>query len=63
MLQVDFPCICGCPLRNHYPFDGSRLENLAQWCASRIPCSCTNYGYKPDNLRYLEMLSKEKENV
>lgn len=61
LINFNPPCICGCPLENHYPFDGKHLENLEQWCGSMVYCGCTNYGYKADNLKYLEMISKEKE--
>lgn len=58
MTNLDYPCTCGHALFIHYPFDGTKLENLEQWCGRCYDCG--PFGYRADNLKYLEMLTNVK---
>jgi hypothetical protein len=58
MERFDLECLCGHSKETHY---GKWHYAMARYRGSCSFMGCFCFLYKPDNLKYLEMLSKEKE--
>jgi hypothetical protein len=56
-MQVDFPCVCGHGMDFHI-INSSRVWDNCKACHIG-PAKVSFHTYKPDNLKYLEQLSKE----